>query len=470
MKIALVKPPATYADWYRRPVLGLSYISSVLEMRDFECRIFDAYFHSWSKEELLDRVTGYRPDVVGFTAMTHEIVPAAQIASQIKKRLKIVVVVGGCHVTALPQRTLTEFLVFDYGICGEGEKTFPELLECLQHTPQSNLSSIKGIVFRSQQDIVVNEPRPFLTSEELDALPYPAFHQYYGENPYALAGKHSCYVMFVSRGCPYKCVFCMRVLGSKVRRRSAESVVGEMEYAIDRYHAHTFDFADEIFLSNNRETRKTLELMISRGLPKRARWSALTRANTIDRQLIRLAKEAGCYHLAIGVESGDDRILKIIGKGITVKQVREAVRIIKKVGISLDTYYILGHPSETMETLRRTVNLVAKLNTDNVAVGLMVPYPGTRVFDMALQGEGEYRLLTQDWSEYDKYGGKVLELRGLPYRVLARWQKLAVIGLYLRNLRVFDFLKYFWPRRKVLSFLVRRRLGWFLKLPGRSET
>jgi radical SAM superfamily enzyme YgiQ (UPF0313 family) len=205
----------------------------------------------------------------------------------------------------------------------------------------------------------------------------------------------------------------MQVLGKKIRRRSPESIFQEIEYAISHYGAHTFDFSDDIFLFDNRETREILRSMIEKGLPKRIHWSALIRANLVKPDLINLAKEAGCFRLEMGVESGDNEILKAINKGITVEQVREAVKIIKQSGLRLGTYYILGHPNETRETIKKTIRLATQLNTDTIAVGLMVPYPGTKIYEMAQRGEGGYRLLSTDWAEYDKYGGRALEVGGL---------------------------------------------------------
>ena len=461
MKVALIKPPATYADWYRRPVLGLAYISACLEANGIEGRIFDAYYHSWTEKALLDRVLAYKPDLVGITAMTHEIVPAGRIASQLKKALGVPVVIGGCHVTALPERTLAEFPDFDFGVYGEGERTFLELAASLPGASKANLRRIKGLVFRDGEEIVRNEPRPFLTPEELGALPYPAFHHYYGRNSRALAGRSEYYVMFTTRGCPYPCAFCMQALGRRVRRCSTENICREIEYAITTYGAHTIDFADELFLFNTRESRDLLQAMIDKGLAKRIRWTGLARADFVTEELAALARKSGCHRLELGVESGDDEILKGIGKGITVAQVKKAVRIIKEAGIPLGTYFILGHPNETRETLEKTVDLAVELNTDTIAVGIMVPYPGTRVFEMARRGEAGYRLLTQDWSQYDKYGGKALEVAGLPYDDLVKWQRRAILNFYLKNFRFLDALRYLWQRRRAFQYLFKRWMGRF---------
>jgi anaerobic magnesium-protoporphyrin IX monomethyl ester cyclase len=459
MRIALIKPPATYANWYKQPALGVAYISACLESKGFDCRILDAYFHSWSQAELLRQVKDYNPDVVGLTAMTHEINQAANISSQIKAQMNIPTIIGGCHITALPERTLAEFPTFDYGVFGEGEQTTLDLLECLrQKNLSEKLNSIKGLAFRANGRIIVNEARPFMTSAELDDLPYPAFNHYYTNNSQALVDKHSYYIMFTSRGCPYNCAFCMQVLGRKVRRRSIRSILQEIDHAIENYGAHTINFADEIFLFDNQQTRELLELFIERCLPQRIKWSALTRANFVTPQLIDLAEKAGCFRLEMGVESGDDKILKEIGKAITTEQVKQAVKIIKEAGISLGTYYILGHPHETIETLKKTVDLAVELNTDTIAVGLMVPYPGTKIFDMAMQGKNGYRLLSQNWAEYDKYGGKVLEINGLSYKQLVKWQKQALLNLYLKNFRLLDCAKFFWKRRRAFYFIIQKRI------------
>jgi radical SAM superfamily enzyme YgiQ (UPF0313 family) len=456
-KIALIRSPATYADWYRRPPLGLGYICSYLESHGLECRIFDAYFHGWSEKQLLSLVQSYEPDVVGFTAMTHEIVTAARLASLIKEQQAVPIVIGGCHATALPRRTMEEFPVFDYAIFGEGEQSFLSLTKSLSGNRMADLSAVQGLVYRDVQgDIQVNEPRPYLSRDDLDALPYPAFHQFYSADGRALAGKGAYYAIMTSRGCPYRCAFCMQVLGRKVRQRSAPSVLQEIEYAIAAYGAHTVHFIDEIFLFDNAKTRAMLELMIAQNLPERIQWHGRVRANLVNPELIALAKRAGCTALEMGVESGDEAILKAISKEITVRQVEEAVKIIKRAGIAVGTDYILGHPGETRQTMRKTINLAAKLNTDTIAVGLMVPYPGTRIYEMAQRREGGYRLLTQDWSEYDKYCAHALEIEGISYREMLKFQRRALINLYVRNFRVGDALRYFWQRKRVVRFMIKK--------------
>lgn len=461
MKVALVRPPEVNPYWYiRKPMLGIGYIAAYLESKGVECAIFDGHFNGWTEDETVGAILKYQPDLIGLTAMTHEICSAHKLAGRFKSGLPDTpIAVGGCHITALPEETLQEFPDFSYGVFGEGEKTMLELAEHLQGCGSAGLAEIDGLVYRnSHSGICLNAARSRLTSSELDALPYPAYHHYYKTKD-ALAVKDDYYTMMSSRGCPYRCVFCMQVLGRQVRRRSPESVVDEIEYAMASYGAHTIHFFDEIFLFNNQLTYETLKLMIERGLHKRIRWIGLTRADFVDEKLIKLAKEAGCYRLQIGVESGNNEMLKATQKDITVEQAEMAVKIIKKAGIMVEGLFILGHPGETVETVKDTVRFAAKLNTDILAIGIMTPYPGTKVYEMAKNNEGGYRLLTNDWSKFDKYGGKAMEMEGLPLKELEKWQRRAMLYFYLRNFRVFDLLKFVTKYRRPIFVLLMKHFG-----------
>jgi radical SAM superfamily enzyme YgiQ (UPF0313 family) len=459
MKVALIRPPEVHKYWNAtRPSLGISYIASYLESHKIKVTIFDANFHSWSPQQTVEKVVEFKPDLIGLTSMTHEIPMAHTIASQLKHCLPAVPsVIGGCHVTALPQQTLEEFTNFTYGIYGEGEQTMFSLVRCLDEARTEKLHEINGLIYRRTQEIKVNPPQQRLSSAELDKLPYPAFHQYYS-HPRALEGKNEYYVIISSRGCPYNCAFCMQVLGRQVRRRSPENVVAEIEFAIDRYAAHTVYFLDEILLFNDQQTYDTLALMIKHRLPQRIRWRGLTRINFVTEKLINRAKEAGCFALEVGIESGSNEVLKGINKQITTEQASAAVRIIKNAGIEVDANFILGHPHETVETVKKTMYFAAKLNPTTIAIGIMTPYPGTKVYEMALRGEGGYRLLTRDWSKYDKYGGKALELEGLPIQELEKWQRKALLYFYLRNFRFLDLFNFMIKYRKaILSLFLKQQ-------------
>lgn len=458
-KIALIKPPSTYASWYQMPTQGLVALKKHLSNSGIEVRIFDALFHQWDINILEDKVYEFKPDLVGISAMTHEIIRASSIAENIKKRFPIPIAIGGCHITALPEKTLIEFPVFDYGVFGEGEKTFTELINFIRGNSNISLCDINGLVYRNSSSIIINKPRASLTEEELNALYPPDLDDYYPIKKNALSGKNQYYTIFSSRGCPYNCAFCMQVLGHKVRHLSPENIVDEIKHAISTYGAHTINFSDEIFLFNNEITRTTLKMLIESGISKHIRWSGLTRANMVNNEIVSLAKKSGCYRLEMGIESGDDDILQSINKNITVRQIREAVAIIKKHGLDISAYFIIGHPHETPDKVYKTIKLATELNPTTIAIGMMCPYPGTKIYQMAKNSEGGYKLLSEDWSKYDKYGADALECEGLSPSKIKKMQLMAYMYFYIKNLRFIDLLFFLTEKRHALFHFAKRRLG-----------
>lgn len=466
MRIALVKVSAVYASFLKAP-LGLAYLQGILRQNGHQCEIFDAYNFSWDEITLVNKVKKYQPDLIGFTTITSDVKDTAETAKKMKKEIPVSIVAGGPHVTALPKGTLGEFPSFDFAIYGEGEKTLLELVNTLVEK-RDNFEEIKGLVFRKNGQVIQNESRPQLTEGELDELPFPEFDNYYSredsiftkKKPFEDLGtwKTKGYNILTSRGCPFDCVFCMRVFGKKVRRRSPESVIAEMEYAIERYKVDSFTFTDEVFLSNTSKTRILLNMMIERNMSKRVKWSAMTRVNFVNKELISKARQAGCVNLQLGIESGDNEILKAIGKNITVDEIKRAVSIIKEEGITTGAFFILGHPNETKETIKRTIKLAIELNTSTVAIGIMVPFPGTEIYRMAQNNECGYRLLSRDWSLYDKYGGQVLEIENLPLKTLQIFQLRGYMSIYLKNFRLLDFTRLLLTYRQTAFHLIRRLL------------
>ncbi len=453
MKIALARV-SSYQKWYRFPSLGLGYLAAVLEANGIETKIFDGRYFNIDDEQLVEEICNFCPDVLGLSAMTHEIKLTASIARIVKEKLNIPVIIGGCHITALPVETMREFPMFDYGVISEGEYTLIDLVKCIKG--DIAVEEVEGIVYRKRGELYTNKLREPIS--ELDSLPFPAFHHYYREGRKSLSGKELPYFMFTSRGCPFSCVFCMRILGQNVRSRTIDNIISEIDMAILKYGATVFNFADEIFLFNNERTVKLLKKFIEKGYRDKIKWSALTRANFVNDEIIGLAKKAGCFRLEIGIESGDDKILKRIKKGTTVSQAESAIKIIKKFGIEIFSYYILGHPGETEDTIRETINLAVRLNTTAVAIGIMVPYPGTMIYEWAKDNKFGYKLLSRDWDTYDKYGGSALEIEGLPLNKLISFQRKAYLTFYFKNFRFFDLLKFIISRYKgILKVLLVKK-------------
>jgi radical SAM superfamily enzyme YgiQ (UPF0313 family) len=218
-------------------------------------------------------------------------------------------------------------------------------------------------------------------------------------------------------------------------------VVRELIEISQSYGRVVISFADETFGVNRRRTDRILDLIIEEGLSKMIRWRASTRVDAISRDILLKMKQSGCEYLGYGIESGNDAILKATGKGIDLMKAEEAIKLTKDAGIRTGSYFILGHPFESLKTAFDTIKVGARLNTDRFSLGIMVPYPGTRIVEMAKKGEGGYKIISNNWDDFNKQYGNVLELEKFSRKKLELFQLLGYLYFYLYNLRIKDLIK-----------------------------
>ena len=431
MKITLLHPAIkNYSQTHRRGSghLGLGYLAAYLMREGHEVRVLDAKNEPVTDEILREHVTKFQPEIFGVTSMTHEIYSAAEACAVVKKsHPEIWTVVGGAHTSALPERTLQEFAPIDIVVDGEGEITMTEMMAAKARgaRPQ-DLGDVLGLAFRANGGVQLTGKRPWL--EDLDALPFPAWELF----PEGIS-----WGVMSTRGCPFGCKFCQRVLGRKMRLRSVDNVLAEMEAIEDRLGERDIWFRDETFGLNTRWLDEFLEKLTERNRRKGyvLAWGCNSRVNVADFERYKRMKETGCYRVSFGVESGDAAILKKICKEITPSMAVEAIASAQKAGLRAAAFFILGHPGETWRTALKTMRLAAKCRADSIAVGVMVPYPGTEVWGMARAGQDGYRLLSEDWRVYDKYFGGALAVDGLSQRKLALLQSLTYVWYFLYNMK-----------------------------------
>jgi radical SAM superfamily enzyme YgiQ (UPF0313 family) len=458
-KVALIRPPADRGPQLKRMSLGLASICAYLRGKGFECRIFDAGYHSWDEDGLMLRVARYRPHLVGLSAMTCEIQAAARIARRLRRRLKVPAVIGGCHATALPRQVMDEFPSFDFGVYGEGERVFLNLALRLRDFSTAAVGDINGLLHRESGEVTINAGEVPFTPEELSNLPLPAIEDYLAEDPGALRAPGACYGLLAGRGNSQSSCFDAQVLGRIVRSRSAECIVEEMEKAMEQYGAHTFEFYDRMLFADEEDLASLLHLIIDRGLSSGARWRASIYPDQVNPPLMSLASRAGCFHLDLLAGSGDDGVLKTLGRGVTAASVGRATDIVRRAGIEVNLRFILGHPNETAGRAKHTAGLAGTLDADNVSLDLAVPYPGTELYEMALRNTGGYRLVSSDWSEYHQEGEGVFELKGLSRRRMRWLQHQAQAGFYLKNGRLLDLVRYLWRCLPLFPGTLKRKFG-----------
>ena len=419
------KQDTFYSKEYLTPSLGIGIIAACLQQKGINVSIIDLRLPHRSMSDVLSAIKNKKPLAVGITAFTNEITSAGKAAQKIKDEIKeSFIVLGGPHSTVFPEETLKEFPAIDAVVIGEGEETIIELLDALQN--KKEFKNIKGIAFRSNGNILLNERRN--AAVDINNLPFPAWEIFEIEH---YTGP---FMISASRGCPYPCYFCTPNYLGRVRVRDPLKVVDEIERDLKHFGAAHFQFADAPLSLLEEKTSILCDEIIKRGLGRKIAWDCETRADKIDLGLLKKMKEAGCKCIALGVETGSDRILQeVIKKGETKEDIKHAVGLIKKMGIKVRCFFLIGHYTETPETIKETINFALELNPDGLSFGLLVPNPGTKLRALAEEGSRGLKLLHNKWEEYSQINFSCMESESLPLKQLKYWQSRAYFTFYGRH-------------------------------------
>jgi len=375
------------------PPLGLAFLAGALEAAGIDVEILDLVVFPYSRAMLEQVLNRFDPCFVGLTAVTMNVENALALARDVKALAPhIMTVMGGPHVTFCAEDTLQAIPEIDIVVLGEGEETIVELARA-PRDPQG-WSSVKGLVYRDGNQIKSTDPRPFL--KDIDALPEPARHLIPLGRYRALGLPVS---MTTSRGCPFRCIFCVgrKMVGARVRYRDPIKVVDELAY-LDTLDFKQINIADDLFTAAPKHCLAVCDEIIARGL--NIRWTSFARVDTVSLEVLQRMKAAGCTAVSFGVETGNPEMLKRIKKGITLEQVVAAVNMCNNAGITPHASFILGLPGETRETILETVAFGEKLKSMGVLHGfhLLAPFPGTEVREN--NPAYDLRIESHDWNDY----------------------------------------------------------------------
>jgi len=429
MKILLINPARLIRVgniWQKinpeLPPLGLGYVASYLEKQGIQVKILDLGVENINHLDLQNTVKGMRPDLVGITANTILIKNAIEIAGVIKAALpEAKIVMGGVHPTIFPDEVLSDPSV-DYVVRNEGEITFAEL------AGGKPVSEIQGISYKIGDRHIHNPPRPFM--ENLDDMPHPAYHLLPMAKYHPSVGNYKrlpAASIITSRGCPGRCTFCYTGgHGKRIRFRSAENIIDEIQLLIRDYGIKEISFYDDTFTANKENVRRFCRLIKQENID--ITWTCMSRIDFVDEETLSLMKIAGCHQIGYGIESSDEGILKNIKKRISLSDVPKVIKLTQKCGIEARAMFIFGSPGETEQTMKNTLDFAIKLRPDLVVFNVTTPYPGTEMFAWAKE---KGYLNTTDWSKCD-LSQSVMNLPGLEPKVIERFYLMAYRRFYLR--------------------------------------
>lgn len=350
--------------------LGALYVGAAMRRAGYSPSFVDLTF-----EKDLSRLipAARQVDCVAFSSTTQLFPTARRLLASIREvNPSVKTLIGGPHATAFVEDALS---TFDVAVMGEGEATAPDLIRCLE--TGGSLADVPGVAFKDNGRVVINRNRPFI--QDLDQIDFP-LREWVDYSAYRRIG------LMATRGCPYNCLFCKpmqdRLFGKKIRFRSAENVAEEIEPLARAYPKKIFTFKDDMLTVNGISWfRELSEHFAARRI--RIRWQCNSRVDTVDEEKLAFMKEAGCYHIYFGVESGSQRILDFYQKGTSVKKAIEAFDQCHKLGILPNASVILGAPEETREDMGQTFRLIKRLRPYKWLVHVATPFPGNHLHEYA---------------------------------------------------------------------------------------
>jgi len=450
LKIAIINPPAPNHEKYIREgrceqrassfqylmvPISLPSIAGLLRARGFEVILIDCMAENLDSANTIQKIEKFLPQLIIINFSTATFSADKNFTLELKKALPKTHLAGiGVHVSTLPEETLIE-TALDSIIRGEPEMTALDLANQLKG--RDRLRYVQGLSYRGNPTFVNNPAREFINN--LDLLPFPARDLLKNER-YKMPIYNRPYTLVITaRGCPNNCSFCTANIyyGSKIRMRSPENVLDEVEEILNVHKIKDITFWADTFTFDRRYVLKICEGIKKRGL--KFRWMANARVDRVDPEMLKKMRETGCQILSFGVESGVQKILNRINKNITLKQIRQTFKWVRASGIESAAHIIFGLPGETEKTIQQTIKFVKEIDPDYIQFYSAIPFPGTKFYDEASK---KGWITTQSWEDYE-LGKNIISTPKLPVARLAYWRKRAYLQFYLRPSYIWGRLKKF---------------------------
>lgn len=427
------------------PDLGLMYLASSVRNAGLSVSLKDLRKDRWNYSRLQKYVRDEKPRIIGIKFFSHELNRVKQMTELIRKENpSCIIVVGGPHPSMDPAGTLSGLPEVDYVFIGESENSFRDFALWVKTDAGGEPpESISGIAFRSSSKTVIRAP---VFEENLDKLPMPAWdltppNEYPDEATGIFTPGFPAPPMMLSRGCPFGCSYCgsAYVMGKRIRYRSPENVLEEISFLEKNFSVKNFTFIDDNFTCNRNSAMKLFQALAKRQKHISFTFPNGVRAETLDTEMLIMMEKAGCYALALGIESGSDETLKKMRKKQTTEEIKRTVELIRsQTKIRVTGFFILGYPGETVQDVKNTIKFARELKIHHPHFCLFTPLPGTDVYkELQQQGLIPAEGLKQEQVTFDRG----FPLPGLSRKKLVLLHQYAYLSFYIKPWRIWNLLK-----------------------------
>jgi len=427
--------------------LGLLYLAAMLERHHYKVKVLDAYALGMGVKDILNYIKEVKPKVVGLGCLTSDASITVGLCQQIKEKFPdIFLVLGNLHASIFADYFIKNAKV-DLVVHGEGEYSLVKVMDILKNG--GSFSSVKGVTYRDGDKIINTGPAEIIM--DLDDLPWPARHlvdvnsyvwpfHYY---PARWRNKpKNIRAMVSSRGCPMGCAFCAVHTGRRLRFASAENVFNEIMELVNKYEADYIFFMDPLFVGNRDRLIEFCQRLIASKL--NIFWDCEAHINFIDKETLKLMKKAGCVHLYYGIETGNQRLLDLVGKRTKIEKIKEVLAWTREAGIETMGLFMLGLPTETREESLETIKFAKSLPIKHAQFAITTPYPGSELYNNLVK---ENKIKDPyDWDRYSAYASfsnqdLIWVPEGRTSDELKKLQKYAIRTFFLRPAPLWHLIK-----------------------------
>ena len=418
---------------------NLALLAAIAEKTGHEAKIIDGELEKISLDEIVKMSKEYNPDVIILTGMTPFYNIAVECASLLKSnKLSAAICIGGPHLTIMEEKAFND--PFDYAFVGDGEEAWIKCLQAIES--KKDFYNVPGLIYR--ENGIIKKNKRTQSNKDLDTYPMAAYHLLkMGKYKIGtLKGRLPFTSIQTFRGCPWKCIFCASdaLDTTRILKRSIKSIVDEIRHIVETYNVRHFMFIDDVLTLVKKRTVELCNEIIERKL--NITFEGSTRANLLDNDLVVLMKRAGLIRLSFGLETVDEDMRKTMNKKIPLEAYSKSNALLNKYDIEALNSVMIGLPGETEENVWKTLSFLSKAREVKQAnFAIATPYPGTKFHEMAVSGEGGMELVSDNFTEYKRYGQAVTKVNNLGPNDLVRLQNEGFVSIYIKHWRWWSVVK-----------------------------